>query len=154
MHVCYASCYCSFLCSVFIMSQAATTTVMATIPPVTVVYSGTLSLTSMVTMAPSLMGHPATLGQHDVVLPPPLTPRHSGGVVGLATELQQQPPSQMPLQAYANYAMGLPQVGFSFRVEPPTVCIFISLVSVLVYAFCFQVPCSSMGFQPLGFAPL
>ena len=78
----------------------------------------------MVTMIPSLMGLPATSGQHDVVLPLLLTPRDSGCVVGLATVPQQQPPSQMPLQAYASYAMGPPEVGFSFRVEPPTVLYF------------------------------
>ena len=39
----------------------------------------------MVTMAPSLMGLPVTSGQHDVVLPPLLTLRNSGGVVDLAT---------------------------------------------------------------------
>ena len=59
-----------------------------------------------------------------MVLPPLLTPRHSGGVVGLATVLQFQPPSQMSLQAYVNYAMGPPQVGFSFRAEPPTILYF------------------------------
>ena len=57
------------------------------------------------------MGLPAMSGQHDVVLLPLLTPRHSGVVVGLATVPQQQLPSQMPLQAYANYAMGPPQIG-------------------------------------------
>ena len=70
------------------------------------------------------MGLPATPGKHDVVLLPPLTPRHCGGVVGLVTLPQQEPPSQMLLQAYANYAMGPPHVGFSFRVEPPTVLYF------------------------------
>ena len=108
----------------FIMSQASTTLATNTTPPVTVVSSGMSSLFSIVTMVPSLMGLPATSGQHEVVLPPPLTPRHSGGAVGLATVLQQQPPSQMPLQAYANYAMGPPQVGFFFRVEPPTILYF------------------------------
>ena len=34
-----------------------------------------------------------------------------------------QPPSSMPPLAYANYAMGSPQVGFFFRVEPPIICI-------------------------------
>ena len=82
------------------------------------------SLLSTVTMAPCLMGLPATLGQHDVVLLPPLTPKHSRGVVVLATVLQQQPLSQMPLQAYANYAMCPLQAGFSFRVESPTVLYF------------------------------
>ena len=74
-------------------------------------------------MAPSPMGLPATLGQHEVVQPPPLMPGGSGGVIGPATVPQQQPPSSLPLLAYANYAMGCPQVGFFFRVEPPTICI-------------------------------
>ena len=120
MDVCYVSCCCSFLV-VFIMSQASSTTAMTTTPLVTVVCSGTLCLLSMVTMVPSLIGIPATSGQHDVVLPPLLTSRHSGGFVGLATVPQQQPPSQMPLQAYA---MGPPQVCFSFRVEPSTILYF------------------------------
>ena len=77
--------------------------------------------------------------QHDVVLPSLLTPRHSGGVAGLDTVPQQQPPSQMPLQAYANYAMGPPQVGFSFRVEPPTV----------LYCYMFGV-CSGVCFLLSG----
>ena len=80
---------------------------MTTTPPVTVVSSGMSSL-SLVTVAPSLMGLPTMLGQHDVVLLPPLTPRCSGGVLGHASVPQQQPPSLMPLQAYANYAMGSP----------------------------------------------
>ena len=69
--LCYASCCCSFLCSVFIMSQASTTMTMTTTPLVIVVCSSTSYLLSMVTMAPSLMGLPALSGQHDVVLPPP-----------------------------------------------------------------------------------
>ena len=32
-----------------------------------------------------------------------------------------KPQSQMPRQAYANHAMSPPQVGFYFKVEPPTV---------------------------------
>ena len=101
------------------------------------------------------MGLLVTSGQHAIVLPPLLTPRNSGGVVDHATVPHQQPQSQMPLQAYA---MGPPQADFSFRVECPTVLFFICLVSVLVYAFCFQVPCwmpySPMGAKMLGFAPL
>ena len=85
MYVCYAS-YCrTFLCSVFIMSQASTTMATTTTPLVTAVCSSTSSLLSMVTMAPSLMGLSVTSGHYDVVLPPPLTPRHSGDVVGLGT---------------------------------------------------------------------
>ena len=94
---------------------------MTTNPPVSVVFSGTSSHLSMVTMACSLMGLSAMSGQHDVFV---LTPRHSGCIDGLATVPQQQPPSQMPLQAYANYVMGPPQVGFSFKVEPPTILYF------------------------------
>ena len=130
------------------MSQVSTSTTMTTTPPVTVVSSGMSSLSS-VTMAPPLMGLPTVLGQHDVVLPPPLTPRGSGGVLGCASVPQQQPPSSVPLQACANYAMGSPQVGFFFRVEPPTVLYIICLVSVLVSAFYFQVPCW-MLYPPLG----
>ena len=115
---------CSFLYSVFIISQASTITAVTTNPMVTVVCSSTSSLLSMVTMAPSLMGLQATAGQYDVVLPPLLTPSHSGGIVPLVTVLQQQPPSHVPLQAYANYAIGPPWVCFSFRVEAPTVLFF------------------------------
>ena len=116
------------------MSQVSTTTAMTTTPPVTVVSSGMSSLSS-VTMAPSLIGLPTMLGQHDVVLLPPLTPRCSGGVLGLASMPQQQPPYLMPLQTYAIYAMGSPQIGFFFRVEPPTIlyiilwCLFWCLLS-------------------------
>ena len=85
MDVCYTSCCCSFLCSSFVISQASTTMLKTTTPPVTDVFSGTSSLLSIVTMVPSLIGLPATSGKHGVVLPPPLTPMHSGGVVGLAT---------------------------------------------------------------------
>ena len=109
-----------FFLVVFIMSQASTTMATTTPPLMTVVCSSTSSLLSMVTISPSLMGPPATSGQHDVVLSPLLMPRHSGSVVGLATVPQQQPQSQMPLEAYANYAMGPPQVGFPFRVKPST----------------------------------
>ena len=102
-------------------------------------------------------GASAILGQCDVVLLPPLIPRCSGGVLGHPSVSQQQPPSLMPLQAYANYAIGF-LVGFIFRVEAPTVLYIICLVSVWVSAFYFQVPCwipySSLGVQPLGFAPL
>ena len=111
------------------MSQASTTRAKTITPVVTVVWSGMSCLLSLVTMAPSLMGLPATSGQHDVVLSPLLTPRCSRSVVGLATVLQQQPLFQMSLQAYANYAIGPPLVGFSFRVEPPTV-LYLSMIDV------------------------
>ena len=100
----------------------STSTAMTTTPPVTVASSGMSSL-SLVTMAASLMGLPTMLGQHDVVLPPPLTLRGSGGVLGHASVPQQQPPSLMPLQACANYAMGSPQVGFFSELSLPPFCI-------------------------------
>ena len=67
-----------FLYSVFIMSPATATT---TTPSVTAVYYGTSSLIMTVTMAPTLMGLSAALGQHDLVLPPPLILRDTRGVV-------------------------------------------------------------------------
>ena len=87
---------CTFL--KFIMPHVSTM-VMTTTPPVMVVSSG-LSSVSSVTMAPSLKGLPATLGQHEVVQPPPLMLRDSEGVIDLASVPQQQPPSSMPLLAY------------------------------------------------------
>ena len=79
--------------------------------------------------------------------------KNSGGVAGLATVPQQQAQSQMPDQTYA---MGPPQVGFSFRVEPPTICrcvgvysdVYILLSGAMLDAIltCWD--------QPLGFAPL
>ena len=69
---------------VFITFQVSTTMAMTTTPLVTVVSSGMSSL-SLVTIAPSLMGLSATLGQHDVVLPLVLTLRCPGGVIGLAS---------------------------------------------------------------------
>ena len=107
----------SLLCNVFIMSQASSTTALITISPVIVVCSGTSSLLTTVTMAPSLMWLTVMSGQNDVILPPLLTLRDSRAVVGLATVPQQQSPSEMHLQAYAKYAMGPPQVRFSFRFE-------------------------------------
>ena len=67
-----------FLCSIFILSQAYATTT----PPVTVVCSGASVLLMTITMAPTLMGLPATQGQHDVVLLPLLILRDTRGVVG------------------------------------------------------------------------
>ena len=112
-----------------ISTMAPTTT-----PPVTVVSSG-LSSVSSVTVAPSLTGFPVS---HGMIPPPPLMVRGSGGVLGSVSVPQQQTPSSVPPLAYANYAMGSPQVGFFFRVEPPTIVYLnICLVSVLVSAFYF-----------------
>ena len=93
-----------------------------TTPPVTVV-SSCLSSMSSVTVAPSWTGFPVSLDQHGVVPPPSLMPRGSGGVLGSVSVPQQQPSSSIPPLAYANYAMGSPQVGFFFKVEPPIICI-------------------------------
>ena len=112
------------------------TMAMTTTLPVTVVSSG-LSSVSSVTMAPSLVVLPVTLEQFGVVQPPPLMLRGSGGVFGPASVPQQQPRCLMSLLVYANYAMGSLQVGFFFRVEPPTILYIICLVSVLVSAFYF-----------------
>ena len=101
------------------------TTAPTTTPPVTVVSSG-LSSVSSVSVAPSLTGFPVS---HGVVPPQPLMPRSSGGGLGSISVSQQQIPSSMPPLAYANYAMGSPQVGFFFRVEPPTVL-------YLIYVWC------------------
>ena len=87
---------------------------MTTNSPVTVVSSG-LSSISSVTMVPSLMGLPATLGQHEVVLLPPLMLRCTGGVIGLTSVPQQQPPSVIPLLAYANYCYGFSTSRFLFQ---------------------------------------
>ena len=59
-------------------------TMAKTTPQVMVVSSG-LSSVSSVIVAPSLMGLPATLDQCEVVQPPPLMLRGSGGVIGPAS---------------------------------------------------------------------
>ena len=59
------------------------------------------------------------------------------GVLDSVSVPQQQTPSLMPLLAHANYSMGSSQVGFFFRVEPPTILYLICLVSILVSAFYF-----------------
>ena len=117
----------SFLCSVFIISQVSATMATTITPPVTIVCSIMSYLLKTVTITPSLMGILATSGQQDVVVPPQLILRNSGGVVGFATMLQQQPQSQMSLLAYANYGMDLLQVGFSFRVEPHSIFICVGV---------------------------
>ena len=117
------------------MSHVSTTATTNT-PPVMVVSSG-LSSVSSVTVALSLTGFPVSLDQHGVVQPPPLVLSGSGGVIGSVSVPQQQTPSSMPLLAYANYAMGSPQVGFFFRVEPSTILYIVCLVSILMSAFYF-----------------
>ena len=132
MDVYYASCCCSFLCSFHYVSSfyyhGCDYDYYFSSGDCCVLWYVT-SLNGL-PWSPSLIGLPATSGQHDVIVLPPLTPRHSGNVVGLATVQQQQPTSQMPLQAYANYVIGPPQVGFSFRVASYHF-VFLCLVSVL-----------------------
>ena len=102
-------------------------------------------------MVPTLMGLPVTSVQPNVVLLPPLMLSDTGGVVGLMTVPQQQAQSKMPPQAHGSYARGPLQVCFSFRTEAPTDCLYM-LVSVLVYAFCFQVP-HWVLYPPVGAQP-
>ena len=92
-------------------------TVPTTSPPVTVVCSGVLATAMTVKIAPIPVRLGAALGQHDVVLPQLLITRDiTRVVVHLTTLLQQQPQSQMPSQAYTNYAyaMSPPYVNFLF----------------------------------------
>ena len=139
------------------MSQVSTTTAMTTTPPVTVVSPGMSSLSS-VTVAPSLMGLPTMLGQHDVALLPPLTPRCSGGVLGLASVSQQQPPIFNASSGLCQLCHGFARVGFFFRVEPPTI-LYIIMFGVCS-GVCFLLSGALLdavftpGAQPLGFAPL
>ena len=119
------------------------TNALTTNPPVTVVSSG-LSSVSSVTVAPSLTGFPVSLDQDGVVPPPPLMLRGSGGVIGSVSVPQQQTPSSMPPLPSANYAMCSPQVGFFFRVEPPTILYLIyvwCLYWCLLFTFRCQVGC-------------
>ena len=75
------------------MSQAAATN---TTPHKTVVYYSGSSPTMTVVMAPTLIGLPVTLGQHNVVLPLLLMLRDTSAVVDLAVVPHQQLQSQMP----------------------------------------------------------
>ena len=126
------------------MSQVTVITTITT-SPVTVVWSGSSPITTTVMIAPTSVGLP-TSGKHDVVLPLQLilraTMKWSGGLTTMPQQWQHQ--SQLPSQAYANCAMGPPQVSFSFKGEP----VHIMYVGVC-YGFCFQVtiwlPCSPVG---------
>ena len=140
----------SFLCSVFIMSQASATTATSTTPPVTVVCSGTSSFLRTVTMVPTLIGQPVTSGQPDVVLPPLLMPRVTRNVIGLGTVSQQQLQSKMPFQAYANYAMGPPLIILYFTVEHCS-----NLLKCMLSAFrCHAGCCLHQWGSTIGVAPL
>ena len=97
-----------------IMLQVAVSNTTTT-PHVTAVCSGALLISMTFALPPTPVGQ-TTLSQHDVVLPPKVILRDTmRGPVGLTTmPQQQQPQSQMPSQAYANFAMGPPQVAFLF----------------------------------------
>ena len=98
----------------------------------------------VITVAPSLTGFPVSLDQHGMVPSPSLMLRSSGGILGSVSVPLQQTPSSMPRLAYANYAMGSPQVGFFFRVEPPTILYLIyvwCLFWCLPFTFRCQVGC-------------
>ena len=108
-------------------------------PPVTVVLSGTLTITAAFIITPISVWLPAMTG-----------------VVDLSTVPQQQLQSHIPSQVYTNYAMGPPQGEFSFSGLSPSIY-FTMLVSATVFAFCFQIRCCCHfpnGVQPLGLAPL
>ena len=136
------------------MSQSSTATI--TTPPVTVVCCSTFSLTVTVTLAPTMMGLLVASGQNDVVPPPRLIPRDTGGA-GFTTVPQLQPQSKMPPKAYAHYAMDPSQVSFSFRVEPPNdlliyvgvssgVCFLLSGVMLDAYS---PIETELLEFEPL-----
>ena len=84
--------------------------------------------------------------------------RGSGGVIGPASVPQQQALSLMPLLAYANYVMGSSQVGYTVRVESPTVLYIICFLSILVSPVYFlgieMDALFTYGGSTLGFAPL
>ena len=65
----------------------------STTPPVTVVYSGALLITTTVKLAPTSVGQ-TTSGQHDVVLLPQLILRDTvrASVALITLHQQQQPP--------------------------------------------------------------
>ena len=102
----------------------------------TVVCSSAWITTIFVTVAVTSVRWAAAMGQHDVVLPPPLIPMDTiRGVVSLATVPQQQPHSLMYYQAYAHYAKGPPQESFQFQNFPP---ISLCCVFVMLFDICFR----------------
>ena len=83
---------------------------------------------------PAVVGLPSALGQQDVVLPSPLIQRDTRGVFDLATLPQQLHQSNMPLQAYASYAMGPPQVSFFSQLSFSLICLYMLTAH---YGVCF-----------------
>ena len=91
-------------------------TVTTTTSPVTVSCSSASTTTITVTMAPTFMVLASALGQHDIVLTPPIIPRDTvRGVVDLYIVLHEQPQFQMLSQAYANCAVGPSELSFLFQ---------------------------------------
>ena len=85
------------------MSQVTVTT---TTLPVKVVWSGALIRIMTDSIDSTSVGLAAALGQHYMVLLPPLIPRVTlRGVVGITTVLQLQLQSKIPYQACASYAV-------------------------------------------------
>ena len=114
------------------------TTALTTTPPVTVVSSGLFfHVISDSGSFPDRVSSKLGSARHGST--PPLMLRGSGGVPGSVSVPQQQPPSSVPPLAYANYAMGSPQVGFLFRVEPPIICIL--YMSGVHAGVCFLLGC-------------
>ena len=100
-----------------------------------------------------------TSDQQDVVLLPQLilkdTMRNSSDLNNVMQQLQPQ--SWMISQTYANYTMDPLQVFFSFS-ESPNDSYVTCMVSVMLFAFCFQLlmqlPLNHRGDEPLRFATL
>ena len=71
-------------------------TITTTVPPMIVVFSGTLTATTTVSIASTSLGLPGVQGQDNEFPPPLLIPVHAiRGVDSFSAVLQQQPPSLM-----------------------------------------------------------
>ena len=130
----------AFLCIFSIMSQD---NLPSTTPTVTVLISGTSSMTTLLMMTPAMVGLPAGFGQQNGVLLPPLISRDTRCVVGLTAV-----PQQLHFQGYANYAMGPPQVSFFSESSFPPICLDMLAAYYCVY---FLLPGSHAdAFSPTG----
>ena len=151
---CYAS-HCScFLCSVFIMSQASATKPMTTTLQVTVVCSQCHLSSQWLPCPPPWLG----FQQHQVSMMWFCHHCwHQGTLQVLALPLYGS--SNLHLRCLFSFMPWVLHLMVSLsELSLPPFCVCICVVSVLVYAFCFQVTYwklySPMGAQPLGFAPL
>ena len=141
-------------CRVFLIMSQVTVTTTAITPYGTVVCSGAMLIT-MIAMLASISGPEIIRSAWCVSATTFDSKGYNEGSVGLIAMSQYlQTQCQMPCQAYASYAMGPPQAHYSFRFEHPIGSLCHVLVSVLVFAFYFQVPmwlsCSPMGDQLWG----